>query len=84
MMTATLEIKLIQQVLAMREAFLQTIFLDLNKLYNSLDRSRCLAILEGYDMEPRDLRLLCRYWERLQMVARVGGTTENRSAVREV
>ena len=24
-------------------------------------------------MEPRSLRLLCRYWERLQMVARSGG-----------
>ena len=33
----------------------------------------CLDILEGYRVGTRDLRFHHRYWERLQMVARVGG-----------
>ena len=38
-----------------------------------MDRSMCLDILEVYGVGPRALRLLCRYWERLQMVAQTGG-----------
>ena len=32
----------------MREAVLHAIFLDLHKAYDSLDKSRCLDILDGY------------------------------------
>ena len=70
---ATFKVKLLQQVVALREAVHHAILLDLHKEYNALDRSRCLDILEGYDVGPRALHLLCRYWERLQMVARAGG-----------
>ena len=38
--TATLEVKLLQKVAALREAVLHAIFLDLNKDYDDLDRSR--------------------------------------------
>ena len=48
------------------------IFLDLQKAYNALDRSRCLDILEGYGVGPRALHLLHRYWARLDMVAWTG------------
>ena len=71
--TATLKVKLIHQVAVLREAVLHAIFLDLHKVYDSLDRSRCLDILEGYGVGPRALRLLRRYWERLKMVAQAGG-----------
>ena len=71
--TVTLEVKLIQQVLAMRYEFLHTILIDLHKVYEALDRSRCLGILEGYGVGIRALRLPCRYWEMLQMVAQEGG-----------
>ena len=71
--TANLEVKLIQKVVDWREAVLHEIFLDLHKAYDALDRSRCLDILEGCGMGNRSLRLLCRYWERLNMVAWVGG-----------
>ena len=70
--TTTLEVKLLQQLMAMREEVFHAIFLDLNKVYNALDRSMCLKILEGYGVGPRALRLLHRYWERLQMVSRTG------------
>ena len=43
--TATLELKLLQQVAALREEVFRTIFLDIHKAYNELDRSRCLGIL---------------------------------------
>ena len=82
--TTTLEVKMLQHVTAIMEAVLHTIFLNLHKSYNALDRSRFLAILEGYGMGPRALRLLRRYWERLQMAARAGGGgMDNPSAVRE-
>ena len=71
--TATLEVKLIQKVVALREAVLRAIFLDPQKAYNALDRSRCLNILEGYRVGPRDLHLRLRYCESMKMVARKGG-----------
>ena len=71
--TATLKLKLLQQVASFREAALHTIFLDLHKDYNALDRSRCLGILEGYGLGTGALHTLQHYWERLKMMARVGG-----------
>ena len=38
--TSTLEVKLIHKVVALREAVLHMIFLDLQKAYYALDRSR--------------------------------------------
>ena len=49
------------------------IFLDLTKVYDALDRSRCLGILEGYGVNPGARRLLQNYWRRLTMAARAGG-----------
>ena len=49
------------------------IFLDLHKAYDALDRSRCLEILEGYRVVPRSRRLIKSYWEKMTMVARLGG-----------
>ena len=74
--TATLEAKLLHQIAAMREEVLYVIFLDLTKVYNALDRSRCLGILEGYGVGPSARRLLTPYWHRLTMVARAGGYYE--------
>ena len=71
--TTTLEVKLLQKVTALREAVFHAIFLYLYKAYDALYRSRCLGILEGYGVGPRDLCLLQRYWERIKMVARVVG-----------
>ena len=71
--TTTLKVKLLQRVMAMREAFLHAFFLDLHKAYDDLDRYKYLEILEGYDGGPRAFCLLRRYWERLQMVGWAGG-----------
>ena len=71
--TATFEAKLLQQIAALREEVLYVISLDLNKEYDTLDRYRCLDILEGYDVGPRARRLLQIYWRSLTMVARARG-----------
>ena len=57
----------------MREEVLYVIFMDLHKAYETLDRDRCLDILEGYGVGHRAFRILRTYWYWLRMVARVGG-----------
>ena len=49
------------------------VFLDLHKPYDALYRSRCLEILEGYNVGPQARRILQTYWRRLTIVARAGG-----------
>ena len=71
--TATLEAKLLHQLAALMEEVLYVILLDLHKAYDALDRSRCLEILEVYDVGPQVRRLLQTYCRRLTMVARAGG-----------
>ena len=70
---ATLEVKLLHQVVAFREAVIYAIFLDLHKAYDALDRSRCLDRLEVYGMGHRALRLLLRYWNQFLMMVWAGG-----------
>ena len=49
------------------------IFLDLHKVYNSLDKDRCLKILEIYRVGPSACGLLSTYWGQLTIVACAGG-----------
>ena len=64
---------MLQQLTAMREEVLYTIFMDLHKSYDALYRDRCLDILEGYGVVPQACRAFREYWYRLRMVSRVGG-----------
>ena len=43
--TATLEVKLLQKIAALREPVLHAIFLNLHKVYNALDMYICMGIL---------------------------------------
>ena len=72
---ATLEAKLIQQIIDMSEMVLRAIFHDLLKFYDALYRDRCLDILTGYIVGPRTLRILRTYWVRIQMAAKSGSIT---------
>ena len=70
--TNTLESKLLQQLIAMRESVLHSIFLDLLKAYDSLDSDRCLDIIAGCGVGPRTLCILWTYWIRLQIATKSG------------
>ena len=50
--TATLETKLIQHLAELREEVLYLIFLNLNKAYDALDRSRCLKYWRAMVWDP--------------------------------
>ena len=71
--TASVEAKLIHQLMAMREEVLYTIFLDLYKEYYALDRDICLEFLEGYGVGPRACHILCAYCDRIRMVDQAEG-----------
>ena len=46
--------------------------MDLYKAYNALDWEQYMWILVAYGARLRTERLICRYWEVLTMVSRVG------------
>ena len=71
--TTTIKAKMIQQIIATRETFPHSIFLDLRKAYDALDMNHCLDILAGYGVEPRMLHILQFYWACLHMAAKAGG-----------
>ena len=71
--TNSLEFDLLKHLVAMKEETLYEIFLHINKAYDALYRYRCLDILAGYDVGPRDICLLKWYWDRLIMVVKSGG-----------
>ena len=68
-----LKAKLIQQLIAIRETFLHSIFLDLCKASGDLYRYQCLVILDVYGVGPRTLRILQTYWVWIQMASKAGG-----------
>ena len=70
--TATLEAKLDQQLSGLSQKPLFRVFLDIRKLYDSLDRGWCLEILRGYGMGPNLARLLKSYWDRQRIVPKTG------------
>ena len=49
------------------------IFLELHKVYDALERERCLEIMKGYDVGTRSHHILGVYWDRLQMVSCIAG-----------
>ena len=57
----------------MREMVFHSIFIDLIKSYNDIDKDHCLDILSGYGVGPRTLRILQTYWVWIQMASKAGG-----------
>ena len=53
----------------MRKEVLCEIFLELHKAYGTLERDICLDILEGYGVGCWYRHILCKYWDRICMVA---------------
>jgi len=71
--TATIEAKLTQQLAYLEHTPLYKIFVDLKKVYDSVDQSQCLKILVGYGVGPNLIRLLKHFWESTELVCKVGG-----------
>ena len=40
--------------------------------YDALDRNRCLDILAGYGVGPKTIRIMRKYWVRIQMATKAG------------
>ena len=53
--TATLKAKLLQQIMAIREALLFKVLLDLHNSYDALYKDRCLEIFAAYGVGPRTI-----------------------------
>ena len=70
--TASLEVKLLQNLTVMREEVLYKVLIHLQKYYDVLDRERCMEILVGYGIRPRTMRVIRLYWYHLLIVARSG------------
>ena len=58
---ATFEAKLAQHLAGLTHKPLFYVFLDVCKVYTSLDRGRCLELLRGYGLGPNLTRLLINY-----------------------
>jgi hypothetical protein len=71
--TARIEAKLAQQLAHLEQAPFYGVFLDLKKAFDSMDRERCLLILEGYGVGPRMIRLIWIFWRNAVLVCRVSG-----------
>ena len=69
--TASLEARMLQNIMAMTEEVLFEIFFDLHTAYDALDCKLYLKILSVHGVGPRSLRLLYCYWGQLAMVARI-------------
>jgi hypothetical protein len=71
--TATIEAKLAQKLAWMEQEPLYQVFVDLRKAYDHLDQERCLAIMTGYRVGPKLLRLQTKFWDQAEMVCHAGG-----------
>jgi hypothetical protein len=71
---ATIEAKLAQQLAWMEQEPLYQVFVDRRKAYDHLDQEQCLAIMTGYGVGPKLLRLQTTFWKQAQMVCRAGGS----------
>ncbi len=51
--TAVMEAKLAQQLAHLKQVLFYGVFLDLKKVFDSMDHKRCLLILGGYGVGPK-------------------------------
>jgi hypothetical protein len=71
--TAGIKAKLAQQLAHLEQVPFYGVFLDLKKAFDSMDRERCLLILEGYGVGPRMIRLIRNFWRNAVLVCRALG-----------
>jgi hypothetical protein len=56
--TARIEVKLVQHLAFLDQKPWHQIFLDLHKVYNTMDRKKTLKILADYGVGPKALRVI--------------------------
>ncbi|EJK77954.1 hypothetical protein THAOC_00175, partial [Thalassiosira oceanica] len=66
--TAGIEAKLAQQLACLKQRPLYGIFIDLRKVYDAMDRDRCMEIVEGYGVGPNMMRLIQTFWDEQKLV----------------
>ena len=66
--TETLEENLAQQLAGIVHEPLFQVSLDVWKAYDSLDRGRCMEIMQEYGMGQRMARLIAHHWDNLMFV----------------
>ena len=66
--TATLEAKLVQQLAGIAHEPLFQVFLDVRKVYDSLNKGRYMDILRGYGMDQNMARLISHHWNNQHFV----------------
>jgi hypothetical protein len=71
--TARIEAKLSQILAHLEQAPFYGVFLDLTKAFDSMDREKCLLILEGYGVGPRMIRLIWNFWCNAVLVCQALG-----------
>ena len=71
--TVSVKANLLQKLMDTKEEELYEIFLYLHKVYDALDRGRCIGVLAAYGVVIWSPSLLQSYLDLLTMVASAGG-----------
>jgi hypothetical protein len=68
--TAVIEAKLTQQLAHLKQVMFYGVFLDLKKVFDTMDCKCCLLILRGYGVGPKMIWFIWNFWENARMVCR--------------
>ena len=69
--TGIMEAKLVQQLAHREQCPLFGVFLDLRKVYDAMDRGRCLDILRGAGVGTKTIRIIKAFWDKAELACRV-------------